>query len=120
MTSKKVEPPIEISRREGTSLHDPTDDHYYGRQIQYGLPTSINRFPAFECGCTTAYFAAIISANGGQVEAEYRCEFDISVFATFLVHEKKKRTPRKDKILVDKYGNTTTSEGFKATELEEL
>lgn len=63
---------------------------------------------------------AIISHHQGQVEAEYRCAYEVSVFATFRVHEKSKQTPRKQKTFVDKFGNTTDTEGFKATELSEL
>jgi hypothetical protein len=87
------------------------------KAAKYGLPAHVRGRP-LGCGCNIAHLHAIGKVVKGQLEVDYMCDSGWHNFMVFQVREKKKAKPRQ--VLIDKFGNLTAHEGFKAQELEEL
>jgi hypothetical protein len=89
----------------------------------YGLPHVIHGNP-LGCYCHEAYLHGIGNLVNGHIECDYMCDAGWHNYIVFEVREKKRRIQRprvkKDKVLLDLYGNPMKDKGFTAGELEQL
>lgn len=81
----------------------------------YGVPALVQGDP-LGCGCDEAHLHAVGDiTEAGLLEVDYMCDSGWHNYYVYQLHMQK--NPTQNEVKIDKFGNLSADQGFKATQL---